>query len=44
MTNVGDSAPSFTLKDQNNEDVSSADLLAKGNVCLLFYPLDFTPT
>ena len=44
MSNVGDQAPSFTLKDQNDNDVSSADLLANGHVCMLFYPLDFTPT
>ena len=44
MSNVGDKAPAFTMKDQNNEEVSSADLLAKGHVCMLFYPLDFTPT
>ena len=44
MSNVGDKAPSFTLKDQNDNEVSSASLLAKGHVCMLFYPLDFTGT
>jgi hypothetical protein len=31
---VGDKLPSFTLKNANGEDVSSADLLAKGTLVL----------
>lgn len=39
---VGDKAPDFTLKDQNQNDVSLASL--KGQpVVLAFYPLDFSP-
>jgi peroxiredoxin len=39
---VGDKAPDFTLKDQNNEQVSLSDFTGKRNVVLLFYPLTFT--
>jgi peroxiredoxin len=39
---VGETAPDFTLKDQNQNDVSLASL--KGQpVVLAFYPLDFSP-
>ncbi len=39
---VGQKAPDFTLKDQNQNDVSLAAL--KGyTVVLAFYPLDFSP-
>ncbi len=34
---VGQSAPSFTLKDQNGAEVSLASLLGKGPVALVFY-------
>src|SRR5215469_12085418 len=36
-TKAGDRAPSFMLKDQNGEDVSSADLLAQGPLVITFY-------
>jgi peroxiredoxin len=39
---VGDRAPDFTLKDQNNEPVSLSDFARLRNVVLLFYPLTFT--
>jgi peroxiredoxin len=39
---VGDKAPDFTLKDQNQKDVSLAGLRGH-NVVLAFYPLDFSP-
>ena len=39
---VGDKAPDFTLKDQNNEQISLSDFAGKRNVVLLFYPLTFT--
>ena len=39
---VGASAPAFTLKDQNNQDVSLADYAGRKNVLLVFYPLAFT--
>ncbi|CAM1374495.1 peroxiredoxin-like family protein [Tenacibaculum xiamenense] len=34
---VGDKAPKFSLKNQNEEIVSSEDLLKEGNVMLTFY-------
>ena len=34
---AGDSAPSFTLPDADGRSVSSADLLAKGPLVLIFY-------
>jgi mycoredoxin-dependent peroxiredoxin len=39
---VGNKAPDFTLKDQNNEQVSLSDFAGKRNVVVLFYPLTFT--
>lgn len=39
---VGATAPDFTLKDQNNQDVSLADYRGEKNVLLVFYPLAFT--
>ena len=39
---VGQPAPDFTLKDQNQNQVSLKDLKGK-NVVLAFYPLDFSP-
>jgi len=39
---VGQQAPDFTLKDQNQKEVSLKDLRGK-NVVLAFYPLDFSP-
>jgi len=34
---VGDKLPSFTLKNANGKDVSSADLLAKGTLVLTVF-------
>jgi len=34
---AGDTAPSFTLCDQNGNDVSSAALLAQGPLVVTFY-------
>jgi len=34
---VGQKAPTFTLKDQNDRDVSLEALLKKGPVALVFY-------
>ena len=34
---VGQKAPVFTLKDQNDRDVSLGSLLKKGPVALVFY-------
>ncbi len=39
---VGDRAPDFALKDQNNRPVKLSDFLGKKNVVLAFYVLAFT--
>jgi peroxiredoxin (alkyl hydroperoxide reductase subunit C) len=41
---VGEVAPDFTLKDQNNQDVSLAAFRDRKAVLLVFYPLAFTGT
>jgi peroxiredoxin (alkyl hydroperoxide reductase subunit C) len=41
---VGEQAPDFTLKDQNNQDVRLADFHGRKAVLLVFYPLAFTGT
>ncbi|MEJ3747376.1 peroxiredoxin [Actinomycetes bacterium KLBMP 9797] len=41
---VGDSAPDFTLRDQNNQEVTLASFRGNQNVLLVFYPLAFTGT
>ena len=43
MLKVGDTAPDFTLPDQDGRPVHLAELLARGPVLLYFYPADFTP-
>jgi len=40
---IGDKAPDFTLKNQDQLNVSLRDFRGKKNVVLVFYPLDFTP-
>ena len=40
---VGKPAPDFTLKDQNNKDVTISSFKGKKNLVILFYPLDWTP-
>ncbi|MEU6250090.1 peroxiredoxin [Glycomyces sp. NPDC047010] len=40
----GTAAPAFTLKDQNNQEVSLADFRGEKNVLLVFYPFAFTGT
>jgi peroxiredoxin Q/BCP len=42
MLNEGDTAPDFTVKDQNGNDVKLADLRGS-RVVLYFYPKDDTP-
>jgi mycoredoxin-dependent peroxiredoxin len=42
--NVGSSAPDFTLKDQNNQEVRLAQFRGRKPVLLVFYPLTFTGT
>jgi peroxiredoxin (alkyl hydroperoxide reductase subunit C) len=39
---VGEMAPDFVLKDQNNQDVRLSDFRARRPVLLVFYPLAFT--
>ncbi len=41
---VGTEAPDFTLKDQNNQEVSLSSFRGSKNVLLVFYPLAFTGT
>ncbi|MXP21029.1 redoxin domain-containing protein [Gordonia sp. HNM0687] len=41
---VGDTAPDFELRDQNNQRVSLSALRADGQVLLVFFPLAFTGT
>jgi peroxiredoxin len=42
MVDVGQQAPEFALRDQNNQVVSLADFRGRKNVVLLFYPYAFT--
>jgi peroxiredoxin len=39
---VGDSAPDFTLPDQNNKPVKLSDFKGKKAVVLAFFPAAFT--
>ena len=39
---VGETAPDFTLPDQNRKDWTLSDAVKKGDVVLSFYPLAFT--
>lgn len=41
---VGDTAPEFTLKDQDGRDVTLSSFRGAKNVLLVFYPLAFTGT
>ncbi|WP_432977715.1 peroxiredoxin [Dactylosporangium sp. CA-233914] len=41
---VGDPAPDFLLRDQNNQEVSLGSFRARKAVLLVFYPLAFTGT
>jgi peroxiredoxin len=41
--NVGDPAPDFTLRDENNEEWTLSAHRGR-NLVLVFYPLDFSPT
>lgn len=42
MIAVGESAPDFSLRDQDGEEVSLADFRGR-KVLLVFYPFDFSP-
>jgi peroxiredoxin len=39
---VGDQAPDFTLKDQNNQDRTLSEFRGVRNVLVVFYPLAFS--
>jgi peroxiredoxin (alkyl hydroperoxide reductase subunit C) len=39
---VGVKAPDFTLKDQNNQEVTLSDFRGDKSILLVFYPLAFT--
>jgi len=39
----GETAPDFTLKDQDGKDVKLSDFRGSRNVLLAFFPLAFTP-
>jgi peroxiredoxin len=40
---IGSPAPDFTLKDQNQQDVSLSSFQGKKRVVIVFYPLDWSP-
>ena len=40
---IGEESPGFTLKNQDQLNVSLGDFKGEKNVVLVFYPLDFTP-
>ena len=40
---VGQPAPEFSLKDQNQQEVKLSDFRGKKNVVIVFYPLDWSP-
>jgi peroxiredoxin (alkyl hydroperoxide reductase subunit C) len=42
MIEAGETAPTFTLRDQDGEEVSLSDYRGK-KVLLVFYPFDFSP-
>jgi peroxiredoxin len=41
---VGQTAPDFTLQNQEKKDVKLSDFVGRKNVVLVFYPLDWSPT
>ena len=43
LIKVGDMAPDFTLKDQDQKDVTLSSFRGRKNVVLAFYPLDWSP-
>jgi peroxiredoxin len=40
---VGQTAPDFTLQNQDKKDVKLSDFAGKKNVVLMWYPLDWSP-
>lgn len=43
MLKPGDTAPDFSLKDEDGRDVRLADFRGRSGVVLIFYPADNTP-
>lgn len=41
---VGETAPEFTLPNQDKKEVKLSDFTGKRNVVLMWYPLDWSPT
>jgi mycoredoxin-dependent peroxiredoxin len=41
---VGQTAPDFSLMNQEKKEVNLSDYVGKKNVVLVFYPLDWSPT
>ena len=41
---VGETAPDFTLQNQDKKEVKLSDFAGKRNVVLVWYPLDWSPT
>ena len=41
---VGQTAPDFTLPNQDKKEVKLSDFTGKRNVVLMWYPLDWSPT
>lgn len=41
--NIGDNAPDFVLKDQNDREIRLSDEWSKGSLVVFFYPRDGTP-
>src|SRR5215467_14488879 len=41
---VGQTAPDFTLQNQEKKEVKLSDFAGKKNVVLVWYPLDWSPT
>jgi mycoredoxin-dependent peroxiredoxin len=42
MINIGERAPDFTLRDQNNEEVQLSSFRGRKAVLIIFYPFAFT--
>ena len=40
---IGDNAPLFTLKDENEQDIALTDFIGKKQVLVYFYPKAMTP-
>ena len=40
---IGDNAPLFTLKDENDQDIALADFIGKKQILVYFYPKAMTP-